>query len=381
MPKSYFLDFCRFVLYFFYMNPQDINVNRLDTLGIYELRELGRQVGVPRPTALRRDDLVTSIKTRLEHGDIQKNPARGRRPRAIDVDFSKIVDDDGLNSYFNSVLSQIIEPQVQDGSNAETRAVSGYIHRLPNGAAVLIGVDLNGYPVATKLLRVCCLRTGDFVEGKAVYNSSRNSFLLEEISRKCENIRFDNIEGVRPSKSCVAYDANFMFGERVLFVTPKPFDRIEDMMSTAAKINNTYIVALLIDETDDSATYLQDVMQDVYLTKVNYSIQKQTMACLLALFRAKMIAEQGKNVVLFVDSLNKLFKVYNNSAYPDGRIDPAQINLAPLVDLKTFLMSSRALKNGGSLTVIAYVNVASNPIEDYIYNEFADLAQKIVKKI
>lgn len=359
------------------MNPHNINVNRLDTLGIYELRELGRQVGVPRPTALRRDDLVAGIKVRIELGDIQKNPARGRKPRALGVDFSKIIDSDEFNSFFNSILSQIIEPQVRDAATGETRTISGYVHRLPNGNAVLVGIDLNGYPISAKLLRTYYLQTGDLIEGKAVYNAVRNSFVVEEISSKCENVRYDSIEGVRP---CLVCDNSFMLGERVLFVTPKPFDRVGDLANTAEKIKDVYKVALLIDETDDSAGYLQDFMQEIYLTKVNYSVQKQTIACLLALFRAKAIAEQGRNVVLFIDSLNKLFKIYNNSAYPDGRIDPAQINLAPLVDLKSFLMSSRALKNGGSLTVVAYVNIPSNPIEEYIYNEFADLAQKIAKK-
>jgi len=368
------------MLYFFVMNPHGINVNRLETLGIYELRELGRQVGVPRPTSLRRDDLIAGIKSRIEIGNIQKSPTRGRKPRALGVDFSKIVDNDGHNSFFDLVLSQMIEPQVRDGASGEARMVSGYLHRLVNGNALLVGVDLNGYPVSAKLLRAHCLKTGDYVEGKAVYNASRNAFIVEEILSKCENTRFDCMNGIRPSKSCGVCGVDFLFGERVLFVTPKPFDRVEDVVRIVAKINGAHKVALLIDETDDAAMYLNDFVQDIYLTKVNYSVQKQTMACLLALFRAKALAEQGKDVVLFVDSLNKLFKIYNNSAYTDGRIDPVQINLAPLVDLKTFMMSSRVLKNGGSLTVIAYINIASNPVEDYIYNEFADLAHKIIKR-
>jgi len=359
------------------MNIQGINVNRLDTLGIYELRELGRMVGVVRPTALRRDELVAGIKARIDAGEIQKGPARGRKPRALGLDFSKIVDSDGYNSFFNSVLSQAIEPQVRDGTSGETRAVSGYMHLLPSGGAVLVGVDLNGYPVATKLMRTHSLKTGDYIEGKAVFNPNRNSFVVEEVSSKCENVRFESIEGIRPSQACTG---GFAMGERVLVVTPKPFDRLDELTKTADAIKSAHKVALLIDETDDSVTFLKGTMNDIYLTKVNFSVQKQTIACLLALFRAKAFAEQGKHVVLFVDSFNKLFKIYNNSAYPDGRIDPSQINLAPLTDLKTFLMSSRALSNGGSLTVIGFVNAPGNPIEDYLYNEFADLAQKIIKK-
>jgi transcription termination factor Rho len=365
------------VVFFSMVNLQEINVNRLDALGIYELRELGRMVGVQRPTALRRDDLVAGIKARIDAGDAHKGPARGRRPRGLSFDFSKIMDNDGVSSYFNSVLSQAIEPQVRDGTGGETRAISGYMHILPSGTAVLVGVDFNGYPVATKLMRAHYLKTGDYIEGKAVYSPTRNSFVVEEVSSKCEKTRFEAIDGMRPNQTCAG---GFSLGERVLFVTPKPYDRLEELAKTAKEIKSAHKIALLIDETEDSVTFLREVVDDTYLTKVNYSIQKQTIACLLALFRAKAAAEQGKNVILFVDSFNKLFKIYNNSAYPDGRIDPTQVNLAPLVDLKTFLMSSRALANGGSLTVIGFLNAPSNPIEEYLYNEFADLANKIITK-
>jgi transcription termination factor Rho len=360
------------------MNLQEINLNRLDALGIYELRELGRRVGVTRPTALRRGDLVARIKEQIAHGDVQKAPVRGRKPRGINIDMAKIASTEESNSYFNSVLAGVSEPQVRGGADGEERAVSGYMHLLPSGNAVLVGLDLNGYPALTKVMRENCLKTGDYVDGKAVYQPSRSSFMLERITKKSDGVRFDALEGLRPDTACTS---EFQKGERVLIVTPKPFDRLNEITRIANTIKSAHTIALLIDETDDSAKYLQDSgIQDVYLTKVNYNIQKQTLGCLLALFRAKEFAEKGENVILFVDSFNKLFKIYNNSAYPDGRIDPNQINLGPLVDLKTFLLSARALKNGGSLTVVGFINSPSGMIEDYVYNEFTDLAQKVIKK-
>jgi len=224
------------------------------------------------------------------------------------------------------------------------------------------------------------LKTGDYIEGKAPYSIGRNSFVVEEAKKMCGSVRFDSIEGLRPNRVLRVGGLEFKLGERVLLATPKPFDRIEDIANIAKEIKDVYKVALLIDESDDMVEYLQNIIDDIYLTKVNYSIQKQTVACLLALFRAKAMVEKGEDVILFVDSLNKLFKIYNNSAYPDGCIDPAKINLGPLVDLKIFVMSSRSLKNNGSLTVISYMNVAENPIEGYIYNEFADIVHKIIKR-
>lgn len=362
------------------MNTRDIDIYRLDALSIYELRDLGRMVGIRSSTTLRRDDLIASIKICVEQGNIQKGPARGRKPRNLCFDLSKIIVNDGVTSYFNSVLSQSVESQVRDGASGESRAVAGYMHLLPNGSAVLVGIDLGGYPVAQKLIRTQTLKTGDYVEGRAIYNAARNSFVVEEVSNKTEGTRFDSLDGIRPNKPCCSASDDFLLGERVIYVIPRPFKRIDDLAATAGRIKNMHKIALLVDENEDAVASLQDVMHDVYLTKVNYSIQKQTMSCLLALFRAKAIAEQGKNAILFVDSFNKLFKIYNNSAYPDGCIDPAKINQAPLVDLKAFLMSARALKNGGSLTVVGFVNVPENPMEEYLYTEFADLAHQILRK-
>ena len=333
------------------MNPHKINVNKIDTFGIYELRELGRIVGVKSPTSLRRDDLIVGIRSRIESGDFGKNNPRGRRPLDLNFDFSKVVDSDVFNSYVKSILAQSSE----SGTAGESREVSGYVHLLPAGNAVLIGTDLHGYPVALKVLRANTLVTGDYVEAKVMYNASRNCFVVEEILKQSDGVRFDKLEGTR--------------GERLLVVVPKPFDRIQEIANIADEMKQSKKIALLIDETQDSADFLRNSIHDTYVTKVNFCIQKQTMVCLLALFRAKEAAEQGESVVLFVDSFNKLFKIYNNSAYPDGCINPAVINSAPLVDLKGFFMSARALRNGGSLTVVGFLNYPENLIEDYAGGE------------
>ena len=365
------------------MRPEDIDIKRLYALGIYELREIGRIVGVKSPTSQRRDVLLSGIKARIKSGNFERGPVRGRKPRGMNLDVSKIMNsEEGISPYVNSVLARDVTEQsgTQGTARGEERAVSGYMHLLPSGSAVLIGVDLNGYTVSAKLLRAHNYKTGDHVEGKAIYSSQRNCFVVEELAKidGDDSVRFDARDGIRPNKKCTD---EFLMGERVLVTTPKPFDKIEFIAKTAGEVpSDAYKVALIIDETDDSVAFLQSCgIQDTYLLKVNYGIQRQTIGCLLALFRAKEAAEQGKNVVLFVDSFNKLFRIYNSAAYSDGRINPTQINLAPLVDLKTFFISARVLRDGGSLTILGLLNFPTNPTEEYINSELTDLAQKILK--
>jgi transcription termination factor Rho len=102
------------------------------------------------------------------------------------------------------------------------------------------------------------------------------------------------------------------------------------------------------------------------------------MACLLAFFHAKQLAEEGKDVVIIIESLVKLFKAYNNVVFPMTRINLHEVNLPSVADLKTLFTSARQLENGGSLSIVAYLNEPRTAMEEYIYSEFADLANIIL---
>lgn len=358
---------------FMFMNDialQDLDISKLEMLGLYELRNFGRAIGVPRPTTYGRSELIAAIKNHLKSGDTGKlkSATRGRKPRESSFDMTKLVTAEA--SYFLSVLDDDADLyRLRSGEvGTEKRSVGGYVHLLPKGGALVVGTDLNGYSLPVKMLFEHKLAMGDYIEGQAVFSESRQMFVISEVDSNNSGERFDNMAGVRSSAPL-----------RVLVTTPKGFDRIEDIAKSFDKEKHN--IAFLSDETDDSARHLlQSGAKEVYLAKVNFNLKKQILSCLLCLFRAKQAAEQGKNVVLYVDSFTKLFRLYNNSAYPEGKIVPGEVALGPLTDLKTYFLSGRALKNGGSLTVVAYVNKPENPVEEYVYNEFCDLAGEIIAK-
>ena len=72
---------------------QDIDINRLEMLGLYELRNLGRAIGVPRPTTLGRNELIGAIKNQIKNGSISgpRKVSRGRKPRERGFDMTKLV--------------------------------------------------------------------------------------------------------------------------------------------------------------------------------------------------------------------------------------------------------------------------------------------------
>jgi transcription termination factor Rho len=96
----------------------------------------------------------------------------------------------------------------------------------------------------------------------------------------------------------------------------------------------------------------------------------------VALDRAKRLVEQGRDVVVLLDSITRLARAYNLVVNPSGRTLSGGFDPAALYPAKKFLGAARCVegsdgKTGGSLTVIgtALVETGSR-MDDMIYEEF-----------
>ena len=89
--------------------------------------------------------------------------------------------------------------------------------------------------------------------------------------------------------------------------------------------------------------------------------------------------EDGRDVVLIVDSLTKLSKTYTLAAAQQGRATPGTISPTSLYRARRLLGAARALREGGSLTVIGCLNTATgNKVDDTIIEEFREAANCVV---
>ena len=87
--------------------------------------------------------------------------------------------------------------------------------------------------------------------------------------------------------------------------------------------------------------------------------------------RAMRLVEQKKDVVILADSLTRLAKIYTSAAVQQGRSVPGMVNPASLLRAKRMFGAARAMKEGGSLTVIATMDIASgNKVDDSVVEEF-----------
>lgn len=139
-----------------------------------------------------------------------------------------------------------------------------------------------------------------------------------------------------------------------------------------AKSGGIHLMAVLVGERPEEVTDLsRSVRGDVVASNFDAPAENQTRAAEIALERAKRLVEQGKHVVILLDSITRLARAYNLCVPPSGRTLSGGFDPAALFPAKKFLGAARCIENGGSLTIIgtALVETGSR-MDDLIYEEF-----------
>ncbi len=83
--------------------------------------------------------------------------------------------------------------------------------------------------------------------------------------------------------------------------------------------------------------------------------QRHVQVADMVLERAKRLVEQGRDVVLLVDSLSRLARAFNATAPTGGRELRGGVDIAAIHRARRFFGAGRSLDGGGSLTLIATV--------------------------
>ena len=91
----------------------------------------------------------------------------------------------------------------------------------------------------------------------------------------------------------------------------------------------------------------------------------------MVLERARRLVEQGKDVVILLDSITRLARAHNLVIPPSGRTLSGGLDPAALHKPKRFFGAARKLEEAGSLTILATALVdTGSRMDDVIYEEF-----------
>ena len=248
------------------------------------------------------------------------------------------------------------------------------------------------------------LRTGDMISGKVrpqregdkyaalLYINSVNGVTEEEaLSRPV----FDELTPTYPSRriSLESKDRKSLpdmrlidliapigFGQRALILCPPNTGKSEIMQHMATVIHDNDpdvdILMLLIDVNPEDVTMVREsVSCNVLASTFDQPPEAHLRLSEIVLERAMRLVEQKKDVVLLVDSLTRLAKVYTTSAAQQGRSLPGMVNPASLFRAKRLFGAARACKEGGSLTVIAAMDILTgSKVDDSVVEEFKGTA-------
>ncbi|MEJ6548073.1 transcription termination factor Rho [Corynebacterium sp. USCH3] len=165
-------------------------------------------------------------------------------------------------------------------------------------------------------------------------------------------------------------------GQRALIVSPPKAGKttILQDIANAITVNNPecYLMVVLVDERPEEVTDMQrSVRGEVIASTFDRPPNEHTAVAELAIERAKRLVEQGKDVVVLLDSITRLGRAYNNSSPASGRILSGGVDSNALYPPKRFLGAARNIEDGGSLTIIATAMVETGSAGDtVIFEEF-----------
>ena len=165
-------------------------------------------------------------------------------------------------------------------------------------------------------------------------------------------------------------------GQRGLIVSPPKAGKtvLLKKIANAITVNHpeVHLIVLLIDERPEEVTDLQrSIKGEVVYSTFDEPPEDHTRISEMVHERAQRLVEQGKDVVILLDSITRLARAYNVVIPPTGRslsggLDPGALNKP-----KRFFGSARNIENGGSLTIIATALIdTGSRMDEIIYEEF-----------
>lgn len=166
------------------------------------------------------------------------------------------------------------------------------------------------------------------------------------------------------------------FGQRALIVAPPKAGKTSLLKEIATGISQNYpeaeLLIVLIDERPEEVTDIErSVKAEVISSTFDQLPENHVRMSELVLERAMRLVEDGRDVIILMDSITRLARAYNLTIPPSGRTLSGGIDPAAFYKPKRFFGSARNIEDGGSLTILATALVdTGSRMDDVIYEEF-----------
>ncbi len=164
-------------------------------------------------------------------------------------------------------------------------------------------------------------------------------------------------------------------GQRALVVAPPRGGKTVLLKTIARSLRANYpkaeLLVLLLDERPEEVTDFEETVDvAVYASTFDEPSRRHAQLSDMVLERAKRLVEQGKDVIIMLDSLTRLARSYNANQ-SGGRIMSGGLGSNALEKPRKFFGAARNVEEGGSLTIVATCLVdTESRMDEIIFEEF-----------
>jgi transcription termination factor Rho len=166
------------------------------------------------------------------------------------------------------------------------------------------------------------------------------------------------------------------FGQRGLIVAPPRTGKTVLLQKIANSISANHpdavLIILLIDERPEEVTDMQrNTKAQVLSSTFDEAPERHVQVSEMVIEVAKRQVENGKDVVILLDSITRLARAYNTVQPHSGKILSGGVDANALQRPKRFFGAARNIEDGGSLTIIgtALIDTGSR-MDEVIFEEF-----------
>ncbi|NLL99911.1 MAG: transcription termination factor Rho [Treponema sp.] len=334
-----------------------ININDLSKMGMHDLRNFAESYGIQRDdmAGMKKQELIFVIlKAHTEHGGI----------------------------IFSTGVLEILP----DGF--------GFLRSPQN--SYLPGPD--DIYISPSQIRLFNLKTGDTIygqirspkDGERFFALLRIETVNDEDARNAQTrIPFDNLTPLYPNEKFDLETKSDEFstrimnlfspigkGQRSLIVAPPKAGKTILMQKIANAITanhpEVYLIVLLIDERPEEVTEMErSIKAEVISSTFDEQATRHVQVAEMVLEKAKRLVEHKKDVVIFLDSITRLARAYNQTVPTSGKVLSGGVDSNALHKPKRFFGAARNVEEGGSLTIISTALIETGSrMDEVIFEEF-----------
>ena len=357
----------------------------LSNCTLVELRQMAKEQGIKNVTKLKKDELIELLSN---NNSVSESEEAEPKVRTVKYEVDSGAKDDSDLTYKLTAETDFI--------------AEGVLEVLPDGYGFLRGENYLSTPkdvyISQVQIRRFKLDNGDKIKGIARLPKEGEKFpaliFVGEVNGDAPEMayrrkKFDDLIPIYPEEKITLetipteYSMRMIDlicpigkGQRGMIVAPPKVGKTTLLKKIANSIttNNPEItlIVLLIDERPEEVTDMKrSIKGDVIYSTFDELPEHHVKVAEMVLERAKRLIEQGKDVVILLDSITRLARAYNLVIPASGRTLSGGLDPAALHKPKKFFGAARNIENGGSLTILATALVdTGSRMDEVIFEEF-----------